>query len=142
LLNSILRLFVGNKSERDIQNALPIVEKIKEFEQKLSQESTNGLRAATNRLKAVITDSIKDFEQQIQDKQHELDENESLSFEEREKFYDEIDALKKQIDSQIETTLQEILPEAFAIVKETAKRFTEQTTIEVEATDFDRDLAA
>lgn len=141
LLNSILKIFVGNKSERDIQNALPIVEKVKEFEQKLSQESADGLRAATIRLQKVIADSIATFEQQIQKNQHELDENDSLSFGEREKLYDEIDALNKQIDTQIETTLEEILPEAFAVVKETARRFTEQTKITVQATEYDRDLA-
>lgn len=142
LLSTIIKLFVGNKSEKDIQKTLPIVDIIKSFEQEYSKESADGLRRISKELRQRISESIQSLTDQIADNQKKLDENDSLSFSEREKLYDEIDEIKKEIDKKTEETLHEILPEAFALVKETAKRFANQTTIEVDATDYDRDLAA
>ena len=142
LLNKILEIFVGNKSVRDIKSVEPIIAKIKEFGAIYAQESADGLRAVSANLKQRISDAVLPFEERIASLEKELDENENLSFAQRDNMYQEIDSLKKDIDSKIEETLNAILPEAFALVKETAKRFAENESIEVTAQDFDRDLAA
>ena len=142
LLNKILQTFIGNKSDRDIQSVQPILAKMKEFEAQLTQESADGLRAVSKRLKQTIQDAIQPFEDKITSLQNTLENDESISFAQREEMYDSIDNLKRDIDTTIEQTLKEILPETFALVKETSRRFAQNETIEVIAQDFDRNLAA
>jgi len=142
IVNKILQAFVGNKSDRDIESVKPILAKIKEIEVQLKNETADGLRAISNQLRKRIKDSIIEQENKISELESELENSETLNFNDREKMYEEIDSLKKTIDTNIEKTLAEILPEAFALVKETSKRFAENDEITVTAQDFDRDLAA
>lgn len=143
LINSILRkIFGGTKSEKDIKEILPLVTKINEIEQKLAEGTADELRAATKKLQQRIADAIKPQETKIAELQAKLEEEDITSVDEREEMYDTIDALKKEIDDVIANTLNDILPEAFAIVKNTARRFANNATITVTATDYDRDLSA
>ena len=141
IVQKILQAFIGNKSDRDIQSVQPIIDKIKEFESQYEQVTHDGLRNGTKQLQQQIQDAISPFQTEIDTLQENLDNDENISFADREVMYDRIDALKKDIDTAIEQKLEEILPEAFAIVKETAKRFTQNKTIEVTAQDFDKDLS-
>ncbi|MFW5850822.1 MAG: preprotein translocase subunit SecA [Bacteroidota bacterium] len=141
LVSTLLKIFGGSKSERDIQDVYPLVEQIKSFEENLKEKSHSQLREASNQLRKIIAESLSPIEQQISERETKLDEDDSISVDERENLYNEIDQLKKDIDAKIEETLKKILPEAFAIVKETARRFKENEEIEVDALDYDRDLA-
>ncbi|HRS18664.1 MAG TPA: preprotein translocase subunit SecA, partial [Bacteroidales bacterium] len=141
LVQKILQAFLGNKSQRDIQAILPLVQKIKEFESEYSGLSHDELRNVTVKLRTIIQEAVKPMQTQIDSLQNSLDNDENLSFAKREEMYDSIDSLKKEIDTTIEKTLEEILPQAFAVVKETAKRFTHNTTVEVTALDYDKELA-
>lgn len=140
LLNSLLARFFGNKSERDIKDIQPFVERIKEFEAKVITFSHDQLREHTQSLRIKIKDAINPFEVEISDLRNKV-EDDTIKFEEREKMYQKIDSLEKEIDSTIIKVLDEILPEAFAIVKDTARRLTQNQTIEVTATEFDRELS-
>src|SRR5690554_6048650 len=141
IVSTLFKIFGGSKSERDIQDIYPLVEKIKSFEENLKEKSHSQLREATNQLRKTIAESLSPIEQKISERETKLDEDDSISVDERENLYNEIDQLKKEIDAKIEETLKEILPEAFAIVKETARRFKENEEIEVDALDYDKDLA-
>lgn len=142
LLQSVLQIFVGgNKSERDIKNIRPIIDLIKSFEQEYVTKSLDELRAVSQTLRAEIQAAISPIQQKIDATTLELAENQTLSFAKREEMYDSIDTLKKDLDTAIAKKLDEILPQAFALVKETARRFSQNETMEVEATDFDRQLA-
>src|SRR5574344_718015 len=122
LINSVIRkIFGGTKSEKDIREILPLVTKINEFEQKLNACITDELRAATIELQKRISDAIAPQETKIAELKARLEEEDITSFEERESMYDTIDALKKETDEVIKKTLEEILPEAFAIVKNNAR---------------------
>ena len=140
LFNNVLKNFFGNKSDRDIKEIMPFVEDAKEEFSKLQSISNDELRAKTNELKQKITDYISEDNDVIRSLKDKI-ENEKIHITEREKIYDEIDKIEKIIDDKIEDILNEILPTAFAVVKETAKRFTENETLEVTASDFDRELA-
>ncbi len=139
IVDKILGKLLGNKSERDIKEIKPIVEAVnKEFE-RLSNLSNDELRAESQRLKDLIKERIKPEEDEINKLKLEVEDAE---VEESEKFYTQIDKLEEKIDEKIEIVLNEILPTAFAIVKETAARFAKNEKVIVTATDFDRDLAA
>ncbi|MFO7868111.1 MAG: preprotein translocase subunit SecA [Bacteroidales bacterium] len=142
LVSTLFKIFGGSKSDRDIQDIYPIVEKIKSYEQHLQNMSHAELRADSARLKKIISDSVADTKQYIAELKKRLDSEENIEVNEREKLYDEIDKLENEIEQTIDKTLNDILPEAFAIVKETARRFKENVEIELNAQDFDRDLAA
>ena len=142
LFNSIIRtIFGGTKSEKDIKEILPLVNKINEIEEKLNAGTTDELRAATKKLQQKIADAIKPQEDKIAELKAKLEEEDITSVDEREAMYDTIDALKKEIDEIIKKTLDEILPEAFAIVKNTARRFATNEKVEATATQYDRDLS-
>ena len=139
LVDKILGKLLGNKSDRDIKEIKPIVEEVnKEFE-RLRSLSNDELRAESQRLKDIIKERIKPEEDEIDKLKLEVEDAE---VEESEKFYTQIDKLEEKIDEKIEIVLNEILPTAFAIVKETAARFAKNEKVVVTATDFDRDLAA
>lgn len=138
-VTKVLGKILGNKSERDIKEISPIVSQIKEEYKRITQLSNDGLREESTRLKQLIADRIKPEEDEIAALKIEAEEAE---IQDTEKIYERIDKLEEQIDQKIEEVLNEILPAAFAVVKDTARRFAENTTIEVTANDFDRDLAA
>ena len=141
LVASLIKLMFGTKSEKDRKLIAPYVEKILAIYPSIEQLSNDELRARSAALKAAVADHIREDEQQIADLKAQL-ENLDTSLEDKERISKQIDSLTETIDKKIEEKLEEILPEAFAIVKDTARRFKENSEIVVTATDFDRELAA
>ena len=140
VLDSVLKVFVGDKTKKDLKAITPIVDQIKSFESQFEAQSIDELRENTVRFKAKIKEATADLQTQI-DELKEKAENE-LDIDVKENFYTEIDELNEQVYQTTEEVLNGILPEAFATVKETAKRFFHNTTLEVTATEFDRTLSA
>lgn len=138
-VTKILGKILGNKSERDIKEVSPLVEKIKEEYKRISQLSNDGLRLESDKLKRIIDERIKPEEDEIASLKLKVEEADIL---ESEKIYEQVDKLEARIDEKLEEVLNEVLPAAFALIKETARRFTENETVEVTANQFDRDLAA
>ncbi|MGM0503418.1 MAG: preprotein translocase subunit SecA [Bacteroidota bacterium] len=141
LLTNILTRFLGNKSERDIREISPIVEKIKAEYEKIIQISNDDLRSTATDIKQEILGYIGDENEKITDLKTKA-ESDEVDVLEKEKIYDEIDKLEKIIDQKLEDKMSEVLPIVFAIVKETARRFKENEYLEVTANDFDRNLGA
>tara|TARA_R110002074_G_scaffold25738_4_gene76009 strand:- start:416 stop:3769 length:3354 start_codon:yes stop_codon:yes gene_type:complete len=139
ILNSVLKVFVGDKSKQDVKAILPIVNQIKSFESQLECLSHDELRAKTLEFKSKIADARKSIEDQIIKLQEEADTTEDID--RKEDIYLEIDKLKDDSYNITEETLNSILPEAFAVVKETAKRFVNNTEIKVKANAFDREVS-
>ncbi len=133
--------FFGTKYNKDLKLITPIVEKIKLEEKIISSISNDELRQTTQSLKNQINSHIKGEREEIENLKIKA-ENSKTSFQQKENYYSEIDNLEKEVIEKIEEVLKEILPKAFAVMKETAKRFTNNATIEVTANDFDRELAA
>ncbi len=137
-ITKVLGKILGNKSERDIKEITPIVEQIKEEFKRITTLSNDELREESDKLKQIINDRIKPEEDEIAKLKIEVDE---VEIQDSEKIYEKIDKLEERINEKIEEVLDEILPAAFALVKETAKRFFDNPDIEVTATEMDRDLA-
>ncbi|MGC1472760.1 MAG: preprotein translocase subunit SecA [Psychroserpens sp.] len=135
-LNSVLKVFVGDKSKQDVKALSPIVEKVKAFESTLEQLSHDELRGKTAEFKAKIAEARKPLQDNID--QLLLDAEATEDIDQREDFYLEIDKIKDNIYEITEGVLNEIMPEAFAVVKETAKRFVHNPEISVTANEFDR----
>jgi preprotein translocase subunit SecA len=144
MINSIIKGFskiFGDKSERDIKVLKPKVDLINNYFEQYNSLTNDELRAKTADFKARIKEYLQDIDNEISQLK-ERAEVPDISIDETENIYNQIDALKKRRDEELEKVLEEILPEAFAVVKETARRFTENEELEVIATDNDRDLAA
>ncbi len=139
LLNSVLKIFVGDKQQKDLKLLQPIVTKTHSFESAIASLSNDELRAKSEEFKAKIKEATNSFETKISDLEKEAL---TADIDRQEAIYTEIDALKDQAYEVSETVLEEIMPEAFAVVKETAKRFTNNEHIEVTATPFDREISA
>jgi preprotein translocase subunit SecA len=137
-INKVLGKILGNKSERDIKEVAPIIEKIKIEYNRITQLSNDGLREESDNLKKIIIDRIKPENDEIEQLKKDVEEAE---IQDSEKIYEKIDKLEELINEKLETVLNEILPAAFALVKETAKRFFDNETVDVIANDFDKDLA-
>ena len=137
--NEFLSKLFGNKATRDMKEIVPWVEKVKAAYPAISQLSNDELRAKTKELQQYIKDSATEQRAKIEELKAKVEETE---LEEREGLFAQIDKLEKEVLDRYEKALDEILPQAFAIVKDTARRFSENTEIEVTATDFDRELAA
>ncbi|MBN1413725.1 MAG: preprotein translocase subunit SecA [Bacteroidales bacterium] len=140
-INTILRRFFGSKSERDIREILPVVEKIRVEFDALQGISNDALREKTRELRIHVKESIKPAEDEITAIKEKI-ENEDLDIELVEDLYKKIEEVEKDIIKTLENVLNEILPVAFAIVKETARRFVENEYLEATATDHDKNLAA
>ena len=139
--NKIVGKFVGNKSDRDIKSIQSVITSIhKEYEQ-ISKLSNNELRAKTLELQDVIQEYIRVDKEEIQKLKDGIVKD-NLSIDAREDVYKNIDKIEEGIDEKLEVVLNDILPTAFSIIKETAKRFTENEYVEVTANDFDKNLAA
>ena len=136
----ILKKIFGTKSDRDMKAIKPVLDKILAIYPEIDKLSNDELRAHTDALKARIREVEKPFEDRIAEIKAELEQDIPVS--RKEALASESDKLVKDEDEAIEVILNEILPEAFAIVKSTARRFAQNPTIEVTATDFDRQLAA
>ena len=138
-INSVLKVFVGDKSEKDVKSMQPLVKKVKSFEQELEGLSHDELRQKTLQFKAKIADACKDKNAKIQELKEEVAT--STDIDRNEEIYSEIDKLNEEAYKISEEILNDILPEAFAVVKETAKRFANNTTLSVTASEFDRALS-
>ena len=139
ILNSVIKIFVGDKQQKDLKILQPIVEKVTAFNSSLSELTNDELRAKTAEFKQRIAERTNTFSDQIialekEAKEAEIDRQEAI--------FSEIDNLKNEAYEVSEEVLNEIMPEAFAVVKETAKRFVNNEEIEVTATPFDRELSA
>ena len=137
--NEFISKLFGNKASRDRREIAPWVEKIKAAYPAISALSNDELRAATTALKEKIQGTVTAERKKIAELKASIEDTE---LEKRESIFNQIDKLEKEVLEKLDKALDEALPEAFAIVKDTARRFTENETIEVTATDFDRDLAA
>lgn len=136
--NDILKKIFGNKTQRDLKEIEPYVEKIKAAHEIIKNLSHDELREKTEILKARVQEFVAPEVNRIAELKDSIEETE---IDLREKIYAEIDKLEKEITDKYEKVLEEILPEAFAIMKDTARRFTEDKEIIVTANDFDRYLA-
>jgi preprotein translocase subunit SecA len=139
-INSIIKAFVGDKSEKDVKALQPYLTKIKTFESGLMALSHDELRARTHFFKEKIKQDRSEKDTKIASLQQEAESVEDID--KREDIYLAIDNLEKEAYDISEKTLMEILPEAFAVVKETARRFKENSQIQVTATAKDRELSA
>ncbi|QLE00438.1 preprotein translocase subunit SecA [Galbibacter sp. BG1] len=139
LLDSVLKVFVGDKAKKDVKALQPIVDQIKSLEDKMSQFSNDELRSKTQEFKDKIKASRASFDEKIAELKAEAEASNDID--RNEDIYTEIDALKEKAQEASENTLNEILPEAFAVVKETAKRFANNETITVTASTFDREIS-
>jgi len=138
-VTKILGKILGNKSERDIKEVNPVVELIKQEYQRIVKLSNDELRNETDKLRQIIVERIKPEEDEIASLKEKAEDAE---IQDSEEIYKQIDKLEEAIDEKIENVLNEILPIAFSIVKETARRFFENETVEVTARDYDKDLAS
>jgi preprotein translocase subunit SecA len=139
-INSILKAFVGDKSQKDVKALQPYLSKIKTFEAALSSLSHDELRAKTAEFKKRIQAARQDKDDKIAALKIEVEQK--VDIDEKEDVYAAIDALEKEAYDISEKTLMEILPEAFAVVKETAKRFKDNTSIRVKATPSDLKISS
>ncbi len=140
-INDILAKFIGNKAQRDLQETQPFVEKIKLAYNLVKDLNNDDLRALTGTLKERIKAHIKPLEDEIAELRAKAESDET-PMDEVEEIYRKVDKLDKELLKKTEEALNDVLPEAFSIVKETARRLKENEKVEVTATDFDRDLAA
>ncbi|MGI0107901.1 preprotein translocase subunit SecA [Salinimicrobium sp. WS361] len=139
-LDTVLKVFVGDKSKKDIKEIQPIVNKILALEKEFEALSLDELREKTVTFKTRIKDALKEVNEQITNLNTEADASEDIT--RKEDIYAEIDALKEKSYEISEGVLNEILPEAFATVKETAKRFKDNPQLKVTASAYDRELSA
>ena len=140
ILNNVIKLFFGSKTDKDRKQIEPYVRKIKEVYPSIEKLSNDELREHSAALMRRIADFIAADEAHIVEQKAKL-EQADISLSEKEKISKDIEATTKRIDEKIEQQLDEILPEAFAIMKDTARRFTQNETVVVTANDFDRNLA-
>lgn len=141
-VTKILKKFLGDKAEKDIKEAQPLVDKANEIFAGLAQISNDELRGRTNALKARIQDYIREQRDEIKALELQTEGPAQLDIDAKEAIYERIDQLKKEIDTRIEEVLMEILPEAFAIMKDTARRFTNEAPLRVTATPMDAELSS
>ena len=139
-LAEIFKKLFGTKADRDMKAIRPILDKVLAAYAEIDALSDDQLRAKTLELKAFVADKIADDEKRIAEIKLELEGD--IDIDQKEKLATESDKLTKKIDEDIEAALNEILPQAFAIVKSTARRFAQNSEIVVEATEFDRNLSA
>ncbi|MCD6346791.1 MAG: preprotein translocase subunit SecA, partial [Bacteroidales bacterium] len=141
VIDKLLEGLFGNKAAKDYKQALPLIEAVnKEFEE-LTQLSNDELREKSIKLREEVQETFRAEEDEIKEIKDKIEADE-IPISEREKVFSHVDKLEKTIKEKIEDKLNEVLPRAFAIVKDTARRFVENEEIIVTATDFDRDLAA
>ncbi|MGM0625209.1 MAG: preprotein translocase subunit SecA [Bacteroidota bacterium] len=137
-ITNVLKNMFGSKAERDLKENQPVVEEVLKVYQGLQEEDNDSLRERTIRMKQRIQDFIAEDKKLIEDKKKEAL---SKDIYEREDIYNEIDKIEDGIDEKIEEVLEDILPEAFAVMKETARRFKGNHEIKVKASEYDKELA-
>ena len=139
ILDSVLKVFVGDKSKKDIGDIQPLVNEIKTHEAALEKLSLDELRSKSDAFRRIIKEDQKEIQTKIDQLQNEADAMEDID--KKEDIYNEIDALKKERYEVEKASLNKILPEAFAVVKETAKRFKDNENLVVTANAFDREIS-
>ena len=137
--NDILKALFGNKSTRDLKKLVPMVDKIKAVYPEIEKLSNDELRARIDEVRSRLKESVAGKKAEIAELKEEI---EKTDYENREPLWDRIDKLEKEILDILEDGLTAAIPEVFAVVKDTARRFAQNETVEVTATDFDRNLAA
>ena len=138
-VNDFLKKLFGNKSQRDLKEIQPIVDKINAIYPTLASLTNDELRASVTKVREELKASKADKEKEISDLKAEI---ETLDYDKREPLWEKVDSLKSEILDVLEKELDKHLPEVFAVVRETARRFKENEELTVTATDFDRELAA
>ena len=141
MIGFISKIFGGNKSEKDVRTIMPLVTRINEHFQSYASLSNDDLRSKTADFRQRIREHLKDIDAEIVATNKKA---EDLPFDDligKDSIYQEVDKLKKERNQKIEDILKEILPEAFAVVKETARRFKENTEVVSTATELDRELS-
>jgi len=141
MLKLISKIF-GTKSEKDIKRMMPLVEQTKKEGEQLTTLSNDELRGKTTEIQHFINDQLKPIDDQIADLHARINNQPDLDIHEKESIFAEIDALEIQRNKDLEKVLMEVLPKAFAVVRETARRFKENEYLEVTATEHDITLAA
>lgn len=141
ITKGISKIF-GTKHDRDVKSLLPYLEQIKSEYAQLSSLTNDELRAKTDAIRHAIDNHLKFIDDQIADYRNKIETDFSLSVEQKEFIFTQIDKLELDRNKELEIVLMQVLPMAFAVVKETARRFTENDSIEVSASYFDRELAA
>ncbi len=139
LLNSVIKVFVGDKVAKDLKQIQPLVDAIKKTEIEISKLNHDELRQKTSYFKQKIKSGVAAKEQEIETLKDEADKTTDIDA--KEEIYQKIDAINADIKSIIQKVLDEILPEAFAVMRETARRFKDNPTIRVKATEFDREFS-
>lgn len=137
--NDFLKSLFGSKSDRDLKKLRPILQKIKDVYPSVEALSNDELRARVTAIRQEIQDCVQPLRDEIAKIKVEVEE---LDFDKRQPLWDKVDKLQKEVLDRIQEKLDEVLPEVYAIVKDTARRFAQNETIVVKATDFDRKLAA
>ena len=138
-LNSILKTFVGDKTKKDLSKITPLIAQINKHQKDFESLSHDALRQKTEDFKQQITSARSSFDTTIEQLKKEVKETNDIDA--KESLYQQIDSQDEEAQKTVEDLLNTILPEAFALVKETARRFVENTTIEVTASAYDRELS-
>jgi preprotein translocase subunit SecA len=141
MLKLISKIF-GTKSEKDIKKMMPLVELTKKEGEQLTSLSHDQLRGKTAEIQQFINEQLKSIDNQIASLHTRINEQPDLDIHEKESIFAEIDKLESQRNKDLEKVLMEVLPKAFAVIRETARRFKENEYLEVTATEHDRILAA
>lgn len=142
MLKGLLKIFLGDKSSSDLKEIQPVVDAILLAEKSLINLSADELRAKSIDLRTRIKDHISDLQGEIDELKIKAETMPESDLDSKEAVFERIDKLELKINEELEVVLAEILPEAFALVKETAKRFTSEGEIEVTALQYDKDIAA
>jgi preprotein translocase subunit SecA len=141
MLQFISKIFGGSKSEKDVKKIAHLVPIINGHFASYEQLSNDALRGKTTELKARITAHLAAIDQTIQEEQAKAEALPMSEFMGRDTIYQNIDELKKERNKALETILMDLLPEAFAVVKEVARRFTNNTELVATATELDRQFS-
>ncbi len=138
---TFLKKFFGTKSEKDIKLIQPQVDQILEIYPTLAKLTNDELRAKVDALKQKIQDAIKPEQQQIDDIKARVEAEFDMDLESKEALYKQVDGIEKDITKKIENVLNEILPEAYAILKDTSRRFSENEELVVTARSYDNEIS-
>src|SRR3954470_8839640 len=141
MLGFLSKILGGNKSEKDVKQVLPLVNQINEHFQQYQSLTNDELRGKTVDFRQRIQEYVKPVDEEIVSLQKQAEELEESDIQTKDAIYKDIDELKKHKDEKLEEILKEVLPEAFAVVKETARRFTNNTELVSTATDLDKELS-
>ena len=142
MLAKLFKAFVGDKSAKDIQEVQPIVDRVKELEPSLTGLTADDLRGRSDALRTRIRDHVAGEQKEIENLQDQAAALPLSQLDQKEALFEQVDALQLQINERLEEVLEEVMPEAFALVKETARRFAAEGEVEVTATELDKEIAS